>query len=78
MIYYDVYVYEFNILESRKLGGSRTLQRRRHIISMMSHEFLYERPQTGESIHCTSIASDLTENRDSELRSDIDQLEGSG
>ena len=47
-------------------------------MAMMSHDFLYERPQTGESIHCTSIASDLTENRDSELKSDFDKLDGSG
>ena len=47
-------------------------------MAMMSHDFLYERPQTGESIHCTSIASDLTETRDSEFKSDIDQTEGSG
>ena len=47
-------------------------------MAMMSHDFLYERPQTGESIHCTSIASDLTETRDSELKSEIDQTDGSG
>ena len=47
-------------------------------MAMMSHDFLYERPQTGESIHCTSIASDLTENRDSELKSDFEKLDGSG
>jgi hypothetical protein len=36
---------------------------------------MYERPQTVESIHQTSIASDLSENREQELKDDLDALD---
>lgn len=50
--------------------NNRTLTRRRELIQRIPnvHEFLYERPRTVESIHRTSVASSLDENR--ELKDD--------
>ena len=56
---------------------SRTLQRRRELIAeLMQNDNSYtERPQTVESMHHTSIASDLSENRLDEVNLEIEVLE---
>ena len=45
---------------------NKTLSRRREILERIPnvHEFLYDRPRTEESIHRTSIASSVDENRE--------------
>ncbi|ELU02711.1 hypothetical protein CAPTEDRAFT_216273 [Capitella teleta] len=53
---------------------SRTFQRRRRILNNMSQD-VFERPQTTESIHQTSIASDLSENRERDLKEDLDAID---
>ena len=59
---------------------SRTLQRRRELLgSMMNHDIdlsgIFERPQTVESMHHTSIASDLSENRLDDINQDLLEIE---
>ncbi|XP_022328128.2 uncharacterized protein LOC111127310 isoform X3 [Crassostrea virginica] len=46
--------------------ANRTLTRRRELIQRIPnvHEFLYDRPRTVESIHRTSVASSIDENRE--------------
>lgn len=59
----------FLILETRSYAAApanRTLTRRRELIQRIPnvHEFLYDRPRTVESIHRTSVASSIDENRE--------------
>lgn len=48
------------VAETRSYSASpsRSLQRRRQILSTLNRNFLPDRPQTGESVHQTSVASD--------------------
>ena len=49
-------------------SNSKTLARRRKIMAgMLNKDFLYERPPTAESLHHTSVASDLSEGREKDL-----------
>jgi len=72
-------MYQYFILETRTYGAppNRTLARRRELVQSIPniHEYLYERPQTVESIHRTSEASSVDENRDNTPRGDFSDLE---
>ncbi|CAD5123263.1 DgyrCDS11623 [Dimorphilus gyrociliatus] len=48
------------VAETRSYSASpsRSLQRRRQILSTLNRNYLPDRPQTGESVHQTSVASD--------------------
>ncbi len=65
----------FSSVETRKYDDSpsRTLQRRRAIImKQLAKEYMMENP---ESIHRTSVASDISDNRIQELKADLEALE---
>ncbi|KAJ8321201.1 hypothetical protein KUTeg_001243 [Tegillarca granosa] len=64
-------------IRSYAASPSRTLSRRRNLIQNIPnvHEYLYERPQTVESIHRTSAASSVDENRDNMIKGDYPEIE---
>ncbi|XP_067661023.1 uncharacterized protein [Haliotis asinina] len=62
---------------SYSASPSKSLQRRKQIMSSMNAgelKDLMDRPRTVESIHRTSVASSVDENRDNLLEEDISQL----
>ncbi|XP_046547907.1 LOW QUALITY PROTEIN: uncharacterized protein LOC124257808 [Haliotis rubra] len=62
---------------SYSASPSKSLQRRKQIMSSMNGgelKDLMDRPRTVESIHRTSVASSVDENRDNLLEEDISQL----
>lgn len=67
------------VAETKSYGApaNRTLARRREIIQQVPnvHEYLYERPHTVESIHRTSEASSVDENRDNNVKVDFSELD---
>ncbi|XP_052093379.1 uncharacterized protein LOC127729595 isoform X5 [Mytilus californianus] len=58
--------------------ANKTLARRREILERIPnvHEYLYDRPRTEESIHRTSRASSVDENRDHIIKEESTELEG--
>ncbi|XP_076090634.1 uncharacterized protein LOC143062752 isoform X2 [Mytilus galloprovincialis] len=58
--------------------ANKTLARRREILERIPnvHEYLYDRPRTEESIHRTSRASSVDENRDHIIKEETTELEG--
>ena len=54
---------------------SRTFQRRRELVAGLLQNNDDERPQTVESMHHTSVASELSENRLDEVNPDLEELE---
>ncbi|XP_033763631.1 uncharacterized protein LOC117344863 isoform X3 [Pecten maximus] len=67
------------VAETKSYGAppNRTLARRREIVQQVPniHEYLYERPHTVESIHRTSEASSVDENRDNNVKVDFSELD---
>ncbi|XP_060065807.1 uncharacterized protein LOC132546127 [Ylistrum balloti] len=67
------------VAETKSYGAppNRTLARRREIVQQIPniHEYLYERPHTVESIHRTSEASSVDENRDNNVKVDFSDLD---
>ncbi|KAK2143531.1 hypothetical protein LSH36_834g02060 [Paralvinella palmiformis] len=55
-----------NCAHSYKPSPNRTLQRRRQLLQNLNKDYMRDRPQTAESIHHTSVASDNTDARDQE------------
>ncbi|CAG2205616.1 unnamed protein product [Mytilus edulis] len=57
--------------------ANKTLARRREILERIPnvHEYLYDRPRTEESIHRTSRASSVDENRDHIIKEESTELE---
>ena len=57
------------------MARSRTLQRRKQILQTVGTGPLHDRPGTSESIHQTSIASDLSDDeRFAELKTELQEL----